>query len=83
MKPFWQMFWANTLWFLVTLAISVPISIVFALRKRKKIMAMQLEVKPRKLVILDGDHPESGRCPLCGQAWLMSGPVYPAKHDAP
>ena len=83
MSSFWQMFWANTLWFVVTIAISVPISIWLALRKRKKIMAQAAVVKPRKIVILDGDHPESGKCPLCGQDWFLPGPVYPEKHDAP
>jgi hypothetical protein len=87
MSLFWTIFWADAFWNLVWLVgITVPVGIGVAVWRKRKLAARKEAPKEsirRVVLVLDADPPPAGKCPLCGQGWPLSGPVYPDKHDAP
>lgn len=78
---FWQMFWANVLWFVLTFVIVTLPVLLFARWKLKKAKAKQQEtakktVRPR-VVCLEPPEDLAGHCPLCGRDWPLPGPIEP------
>lgn len=87
MSTFWQVFCADALFSVAMLVcVTIPLTIGVALwRKRKKAGASKGSPSSpsRRAIFLDPPSEVPGKCPLCGQAWPVEGPIYPKKEEGP
>ncbi len=89
LSPFWQMLWANFIWFVSTgVLITVPLLLIgrYKLKKMKAKQIEQMEKNKKndpRVIAFGVPKAEKGHCPLCGQGWPLEGPLYRENEDGP
>lgn len=73
---FWTIFKADLLFGACSATLTLLITVIVALYRRRKMSRAATKIMPMspRALIIGGKELHPGHCPLCGQSWPLSGP---------